>query len=69
MLTNFTNQIIFWLVPFAILSFWYLREIIFPFLAGIIIGTAIQTLAYYVSRKTRINFYFVVFLIYAILII
>lgn len=69
MLTNFTNQIIFWLVPFAILSFWYLREIIFPFLAGIIIGTAIQTLAYYASKKTRINFYFVVFLIYAILII
>lgn len=69
MIASFKNQIIFWLIPFVVLSFWYLREIIFPFLAGIIIGTAIQTLGSYISKRINLNFYFVVFLIFSFLII
>jgi predicted PurR-regulated permease PerM len=58
------KNIIFWLIPFILLSLWYLKEIIIPFLAGVIIGSAIQSLAFYLSYRVKINYYLAVSLIY-----
>jgi predicted PurR-regulated permease PerM len=58
------KNIIFWLIPFILLSLWYLKEIIIPFLVGVIIGSAIQSLAFYLSYRLKINYYLGIFLIY-----
>jgi predicted PurR-regulated permease PerM len=58
------KNIIFWLIPLILLSLWYLKEIIIPFLAGVIIGSAIQSLAFYLSYRLKINYYLAVSLIY-----
>jgi len=58
------KNIIFWVIPLVLLSLWYFKEIIIPFLAGIIVGSAIQSLAYYLSYRLKINYYFGVTLIY-----
>jgi predicted PurR-regulated permease PerM len=58
------KNIIFWLIPFILLSLWYLKEIIIPFLVGVIIGSAIQSLAFYLSYRIKINYYLAVSLIY-----
>jgi predicted PurR-regulated permease PerM len=58
------KNIIFWLIPLVILSLWYLKGIIIPFLVGVIIGSAIQSLAYYLSYRLKINYYLGVTLIY-----
>jgi predicted PurR-regulated permease PerM len=58
------KNIIFWLIPSILLSLWYLKEIIIPFLAGVIIGSAIQSLTFYLSYRLKINYYLAVTLIY-----
>jgi len=58
------KNIIFWLIPLLFLSLWYFKEIIIPFLAGVIIGSAVQSLAFYLSYRLKINYYLGVFLIY-----
>jgi predicted PurR-regulated permease PerM len=58
------KNIIFWLIPFVILSLWYLKGIIIPFLVGVIIGSAIQSLAYYLSYRLKINYYVSILIIY-----
>jgi len=58
------KNIIFWLIPVAFLSLWYFKEIIIPFLAGIIIGSAIQSLSFYLNHRLKISYYLSVFLIY-----
>jgi predicted PurR-regulated permease PerM len=58
------KNIIFWLIPFIFLSLWYFKEIIIPFLAGVIIGSAIQALGFYLNYRLKINYYFAVSLIY-----
>ena len=63
------KNLLFWLIPLFLLALWYLKIIIFPFLVGIIIGSAIQSLAFYLSYKIKINYYFSVFLIYSLFII
>lgn len=61
--------LVFWFIPVLLLFFWHFRSIIFPFLVGIIIGIAIQTFASYLTFKLKLNFYFNVFLVYALVII
>lgn len=61
------KQFIFWLIPVGLLFLWYFRFLIFPFLAGLIFGSSIQSLAYYLNYRLKINFYLAVFLIYIIL--
>jgi predicted PurR-regulated permease PerM len=58
------KNIIFWLIPLILLFLWYFKEIIIPFLAGVIIGSAIQSLAFYLSYRLKINYYLGVALIY-----
>jgi predicted PurR-regulated permease PerM len=58
------KNIIFWLIPLILLFLWYFKEIIIPFLAGVIIGSAIQSLAFYLSYRLKINYYLGVTLIY-----
>jgi predicted PurR-regulated permease PerM len=58
------KNVIFWLIPLFLLSLWYLKGIIIPFLAGVIIGSAIQSLAFYLSYRLKINYYLAVSLIY-----
>jgi predicted PurR-regulated permease PerM len=58
------KHIIFWLIPLVLLSLWYFKEIILPFLAGVIVGSAIQSIAFYLSYRLKINYYLGVFLIY-----
>jgi len=65
MAESLKKNIIFWLIPVVFLSLWYLREIIIPFLAGIIIGSAIQALAFYLNYRFKINYYLSVFLVYS----
>lgn len=63
------NKIIaFWLFPLLLLGIWQSRGIIFPFIIGVFLGFAIQTIALFVSYKTRINYYFNVLVIYLALI-
>ena len=57
---------IFWLIPVFLLSLWYFKEIIIPFLAGFIIGSAIQSLSFYLSHKIKINYYLAVIFIYSL---
>ncbi len=66
---DYRKIIVFWFVPIILLSFWYLREIIFPFLVGIILGLVIQTISFFLNYKLKINYYLNVFLIYTFLII
>jgi len=58
------KHIIFWLIPFVLLFLWYFKEIILPFLTGVIVGSAIQSIAFYLSYRLKINYYLGVFLIY-----
>jgi len=58
------KSIIFWLTPVVFLSLWYFKEVIIPFLVGLIIGSAIQSLAFYLSYRLKINYYLGVALIY-----
>jgi predicted PurR-regulated permease PerM len=58
------KNIIFWLIPVLFLALWYFKEIIIPFLAGVIIGSATQSLAFYLNYRLKINYYFAVSLIY-----
>jgi predicted PurR-regulated permease PerM len=58
------KNVIFWLIPFTLLSLWYFKGIFIPFLAGVIIGSAIQSLAFYLSYRLKINYYLGVSLIY-----
>jgi len=58
------KNIIFWLIPLIFLSLWYFKQIIIPFLAGVIIGSAIQSLAFYLNYRLKINYYLGVFLVY-----
>jgi predicted PurR-regulated permease PerM len=58
------KNIIFWLIPLVILSLWYLKGIIIPFLVGVIIGSAMQSLAYYLSYRLKINYYVSILIIY-----
>jgi predicted PurR-regulated permease PerM len=58
------KNIIFWLIPILLLALWYFKEIIIPFLSGLIIGSAIQSLGFYLSYRVKINYYLAVSLIY-----
>ena len=62
------KHIIFWLIPVFFLFFWYFRSTILPFLAGIIIGSAVQSLAFFAAYKFKLNYYFSVFIIYFLII-
>ncbi len=64
MYESLKKNVIFWLIPLFLLSLWYLKGIIIPFLAGVIIGSAIQSLGFYLSYRVKINYYLAVFLIY-----
>jgi predicted PurR-regulated permease PerM len=64
MTESLRKNIIFWLIPLVFLLLWYFKAIIVPFLAGIIIGSAIQSLAFYLNYRLKINYYLSVFLIY-----
>ncbi|GIW67358.1 MAG: hypothetical protein KatS3mg096_226 [Candidatus Parcubacteria bacterium] len=58
------KHLVFWLIPVFLLFFWYFKSIIFPFLVGIILGSAIQSLAFFLNYKIKINYHLAVFLIY-----
>jgi len=58
------KNVVFWLIPFVFLFLWYFKGIILPFLTGILVGSAIQSLAFYSSYRLKINYYLSIFLIY-----
>ena len=64
MVETLKKNIVFWLIPLVFLFFWYFKGIILPFLTGILIGSAIQSLAFYSSYRLKINYYLSIFLIY-----
>lgn len=58
------RYLIFWFIPVGLLFLWYFQAILMPFLVGLIIGSAIQSLAYYLNYRFKINYHLAVFLIY-----
>lgn len=58
------NILLFWLIPVLFLGFWYFRQPLLAFLAGLLLGFTIQTIALYLNYKLKLNYYLNVFLIY-----
>ncbi len=60
----FKKYLLFWSIPVVFLTFWYFKQIIFPFLTGIILGLALQSFALYVTNRFKTNYYINLILIY-----
>ncbi len=60
----FKKYLLFWSIPVVFLTFWYFKQIIFPFLTGIILGLALQSFALYITNRFKTNYYINLILIY-----
>lgn len=67
MTNNFKNYLFFWLIPLLFLGFWHFKQLIFTVLAGVVFGSVIQTFAYYLTYRLKLNYYINIFLIYLLL--
>lgn len=65
---NLKQTLFFWSIPIFALFFWYLRDVFFVILTGLIFGLAIQEWALFLKTKTKIPFYINVSLIFLIFI-
>lgn len=64
MVNEIKKSLIFWLIPVVILGFWYLRLPLLAVLIGSLVGFSIQTIAFYLNYKIKVNYYLGIFLIY-----
>ncbi len=63
------DSIIFWLVPVLIICLFYFKDIILIFLTSLILGSIIQSLAFFINHRLKINYYFTVILFYFLILI
>lgn len=63
------NILFFWIIPVIFLGFWYFRQPLLAFIAGLLFGFVVQTIALYLNYKLKLNYYLNVFLIYLFFIV
>lgn len=68
MTVEFQKSLIFWLIPITAFLFWFLRDVLFVIITGLILGLAIQEWALFLKAKIKIPFYIGVSFIFLIFI-
>lgn len=66
-MANFKNNLIFWSIPAGLFLAWYLKDILFVILTGLIFGLAIQEWSLWLKNKIKLPFHLIVSFIYLII--
>lgn len=67
-MSEFKKSLTFWSIPLGILLFWYLKDILFVIITGLILGLAIQEWALFLKIKLKVPLYITVPFIFLIFI-